>query len=105
MPVRPTVGRSGSLADPRVVLVLRGPVTGRHASDQAGVVPDGAGGADQVGPQVGADERLGPLTTVAGANSTFSATNAGRSTRRSFVIQVESPGSLTRTIGCQMNGR
>ncbi len=38
-------------------------------------------------------------------SSAFSAANAGRSTSRSFVIQVESPGSLTRTIGCQTNGR
>ena len=36
--------------------------------------------------------------------SAFSLSNAARSTSELGVIQVESPGSVTRTIGCQMNG-
>jgi hypothetical protein len=36
--------------------------------------------------------------------SAFSAANAARSTSRSRDIHVMSPGSVTRTIGCQMNG-
>ena len=37
--------------------------------------------------------------------SAFSDANAARSTNESFVIQLESPSSVTRTIGCQRNGR
>jgi hypothetical protein len=37
--------------------------------------------------------------------SLFSCANAGFSTSSPGVIQAMSPGSLTRTIGCQTNGR
>ena len=38
------------------------------------------------------------------ATSAFSVANAARSTSRSRDIHVMSPGSVMRTIGCQMNG-